>query len=116
MAEFLATSGHDVKQASNVPQALALVSTFGPEAMLIDIVLPVFDGNYLAAVLRRRGRLRPRLIAVTGCAERAQRELFDAVVPKPVAGPEVAQLLEMASALAAETDPGTPPDDDDDDA
>ena len=113
MAEFLATSGHDVEQASNVPQALALVSTFGPEAMLIDIVLPVFDGNYLAAVVRRRGRPRPRLIAVTGCAERAQRELFDAVVPKPVAGPEVAHLLEM-TAEDAETDPGTAPDHDDD--
>jgi DNA-binding response OmpR family regulator len=114
MAEYLTIGGHDVRQAANVPQALSLLSTFQPEVMLIDIVLPVFDGNYLAAAIRRRGQLRPRLIAVTGRQERAQPALFDAVLPKPAAGADVVRFLELATTGAPPDASATPSGDDDD--
>ena len=93
MAEFFVDEGHEVRQASNVPQALSLLSSFAPELVLIDIGLPVFDGNYLAAAIHRHGNHRPRLIAITGRQDRVHGELFDAVLRKPFIGPDVMRVI-----------------------
>ena len=91
VAELL-EAGHEVRAAFNVPAARRLAGTFDPDAVLIDLGLPVFDGNELARHLRR-GTASPLLIAVTGTPERADEELFDAVLPKPLRGGELASAL-----------------------
>jgi DNA-binding response OmpR family regulator len=93
-AELLAAHGHEPAKATNVPQALALLVSFAPDAVVIDIALPVFDGNYLAAAIAGARRSRPRLIAVTAWLDQVRCELFDAALTKPVAAAELVRALE----------------------
>ena len=84
LAEFLQALGHEVVVASNAPRALNLVDTFRPDAMLIDIGLPIFDGNFIASSVRSNVARPPRLIAVTGQRAAVDTSLFDDFVPKPL--------------------------------
>lgn len=93
VCETLEDLGHEVERASNAPVALALADTFEPEVVLIDIVLPVFDGNEIAAGIRRASHAPPRLVAITGMQERVADGLFDAVVLKPIAPGELCRVL-----------------------
>ncbi len=91
--EHLVRLGHDVRQASNAPQALALVDAFAPDVTLIDIRLPIFDGNSIAAGIRAHWKPSPRLIALTGDVELVDTNLFDAWLAKPATVAAVSQAL-----------------------
>ncbi len=93
LCESLEDLGHLIERASNAPMALALADTFEPDAVVIDIVLPVFDGNEIAAGIRRASHAPPRLVAITGMQERVADGLFDAVVLKPFAADELCTVL-----------------------
>ncbi len=84
LAEFFQEQGHRVTLATNAPHALRLLATMQPDVLLIDISLPVFDGNFLAAEIRKRDESTPRLIAITGRKGLVQPALFDDVVLKPL--------------------------------
>ena len=97
VAEFFHGYGHEVAVSTNGPHALRQVDDFEPEVVLIDIVLPVFDGNLVAAEIRRRHAQPPRLVAMTGYKESVLPAMFDGLLAKPLK-PE--HLIEAVGAAA----------------
>jgi CheY-like chemotaxis protein len=102
---LLADAGHHVLTAPDGPSGLALILAEQPDAAIIDIGLPGFDGNELARYVRAaHGTIRPiRLVALTGWGHPADREAtfaagFDAHLTKP------AKRAEVIRALYGETD------------
>ena len=103
LVELIAQAGHEVESCGNVPTAQRLIETFGPAVVLIDIGLPVFDGNQLAAHIHDTYVRRPYLAAVTALARepgRVRSELFDQVIAKPAQWDELSRVLENAQRLA----------------
>jgi CheY-like chemotaxis protein len=104
---LLRTAGHEVEIAFCAEDALALARVFQPDACLLDIGLPDFDGNELARRLRQMPQAAGALlIAMTGYGRKQDREAalacgFDHYFVKPV---DIAKL----SALLAEAGAGQP--------
>lgn len=95
MVTWLEGEGYDVRVAKNGREALAILETEVPCAMIVDLMMPVMDG----AELRRRQQQLPDVarvpfILVSGTHERARavaRDLgIEDVVPKPC---DTARLL-----------------------
>ncbi|MGF6302972.1 CheY-like chemotaxis protein [Paraburkholderia sp. WC7.3g] len=64
---LLELEGHEVKRATNGPDALAIVESFSPDIALIDIAMPGMDGQELAELLRLRAQCsQTKLVALTG--------------------------------------------------
>ena len=56
--EFLfRRSGYDVRLASNGAEALALVDAYGPDVVLLDVMMPVKSGYEVCQKLRERPEL-----------------------------------------------------------
>ncbi|HEU5058139.1 MAG TPA: response regulator [Kofleriaceae bacterium] len=91
--DHLQRLGHDVVRANNAPQALSLVETFAPDVILIDIRLPIFDGNNIATAIHEHWTPRPRLIALTSLVDLVDTSLFDAWLEKPATVAAVSQAL-----------------------
>jgi CheY-like chemotaxis protein len=88
MAEILKLWGHEVHTAHDGPSALEAARAQRPDAVLLDVGLPVMDGYETARRLRAEG-LALLLVAVTGygAAEdrrRAAEAGFDTHLTKPV--------------------------------
>jgi len=67
MAELLALNGQQVRTAYRGAEALALVPTFRPEIVFLDLGLPGMDGYEVARRLRAQPEhARMTLIALTG--------------------------------------------------
>jgi DNA-binding response OmpR family regulator len=60
LGDVLDDAGFEVRAVSNGAEALALVEAWRPDAIVLDLMMPVMDG---AAFLRER-RLRPTLASV----------------------------------------------------
>jgi signal transduction histidine kinase len=97
LAELLGSLGARVRVAGSGPAALAQLSEFAPEAVLLDIGMPGMDGYEVARRIRsdtsRRGTL---LIALTGWGQaddcrRAREAGFDHHMVKP---PDLERLRE----------------------
>lgn len=86
----LSREPYDVRTAADARQALALLDTFVPSVILLDIQLPDVDGLTLARQLRADVRTRNvGLIAVTAFAMKGDEEKafeagFDAYLTKPI--------------------------------
>jgi len=96
LAEALRMAGHTVETATDPMQALALIGELRPDVAILDIGLPVMDGYELAAKIRALQESGPRLFALTGYGQPADRERtkqagFTAHFVKPV---DVRQLLD----------------------
>lgn len=89
-AAVLALAGHDVTPVYTAPDALALVRDRSFDVILTDINMPGMDGVELVRwLLAQPWRVRPFLIAVTGCTTDADRERVkaagvDLFLSKPV--------------------------------
>jgi CheY-like chemotaxis protein len=88
MAEILKLWGHEVQTAHDGPGALEAARAHQPDAILLDLGLPVMDGYETARRLREEG-LGRLLVAVTGfgAAEDRRRTAeagFDTHLTKPV--------------------------------
>ncbi|WP_332876959.1 hybrid sensor histidine kinase/response regulator [Massilia sp. S19_KUP03_FR1] len=104
---FLKAAGHNVEIAYCAGDALALAAVFKPDACLLDIGLPDFDGNELA----RRLRLLPEtasatLVAMTGYGRQQDRDIasaagFDHYLVKPVSTTQLSAVLAEAKARPA---------------
>jgi signal transduction histidine kinase/CheY-like chemotaxis protein len=104
---FLKAAGHNVEIAYCAADALALAATFKPDACLLDIGLPDFDGNELA----RRLRVLPEtagatLVAMTGYGRQQDRDIasaagFDHYLVKPVSTAQLSEVLAEANAPPA---------------
>jgi CheY-like chemotaxis protein len=99
LALLLRLDGHEVRTAPDGRAALAVAAAFRPEAVLLDIGLPVMDGYVVARWLRRQPGLENVLIiAVTGHdrvqdQRRALEEGFDVYLVKPLGLDEVRRFL-----------------------
>ena len=94
--------GHDVQVATDGPQGLALALKGSAELALVGLGLPgLVDGFRLAEQLRRRLGPALRLVALTGGAGPAARDVdarareagFDLQLQKPVAPEALARVL-----------------------
>src|SRR6185436_20118953 len=65
LAEMLKLWGHEVQTAHDGPAALEAARAQPPDAVLLDLSLPVMDGYETARRLRKEG-LGKLLVAVTG--------------------------------------------------
>jgi signal transduction histidine kinase len=103
LSMFLQAAGHDVRVAYRANDALELARAFRPEACLLDIGLPDFDGNQLA----RRLRMMPQaagaiMVAMTGYGRQQDRDAsslagFDHYLVKPVNTVALTQILATAT-------------------
>jgi CheY-like chemotaxis protein len=104
--------GAMVLGTSSAEEALAVLKTVRPHAIITDIVLPGRDGFWLLEQLRRSQRMQTiPVVAVTAVAGREEilDAGFDAYVAKPVRPEGVADAVLAALALRADPD-GPPPD------
>jgi len=94
LALGLEKAGHHVTVFADGPSALLGLRALRPDAVLLDIGLPVMDGYELAAKMRKKSNLRHALfLGLSGFKRRAHRgsgDDFDHYFVKPV---DLAELL-----------------------
>ncbi|HSL84370.1 MAG TPA: CheR family methyltransferase, partial [Thermoanaerobaculia bacterium] len=98
LAELLGHQGHTARAVPDGASALALVETFDPELVLLDLGLPGMNGYEVARKLRETLDERAMLVALTGYQDdpvRLREAGFDAHLLKPTS-------LEKLYALVAE--------------
>jgi signal transduction histidine kinase/CheY-like chemotaxis protein len=115
LSTFVENAGHEVAIAHDGQEALEVMERFFPTVAVIDINMPLIDGNELATRIRAQHSLqeRPYLVALTGYDQAADRERshaagFNAHLVKPV---DLAQLLRViagARVASTGTRPGLP--------
>jgi PAS domain S-box-containing protein len=98
LTEAMRSLGYDTRFALDGPSALDIAARFQPHVVLLDLGLPVMDGYEVADRLRGAG-VSPRLIAVTGYGQEADRSRsqaagFVAHFVKPVDLDELRRFLE----------------------
>lgn len=87
---LLAGEQYDVRVAGNAQDALAVLQTFRPQMILMDILLPGVDGLELTRQLRADPRTRDiRILGLTACAmpgdaERVLAAGCDGYLTKPI--------------------------------
>jgi PAS domain S-box-containing protein len=90
VARLLAVAGHEVRVARDGESGISVAREFAPDAILLDIGLPVVDGLQVARRIRQEPGLRKvLLIALTGYGREADRQAtrdagFDHHLAKPV--------------------------------
>jgi CheY-like chemotaxis protein len=88
LAMLLELDGHDVRAVYSAMDALEHVTAFAPEIVLLDIGLPGMNGYDVAQRIKEMPQ-PPRLVAVSGYAQREDKERsaaagFSAHLVKPV--------------------------------
>ena len=90
IARLLAVAGHDVRVAQDGESGVSEAREFAPDAILVDIGLPVMDGLQVAMRIRQEpGLSNVLLIALTGYGRDTDRQAardvgFDYYLAKPV--------------------------------
>ncbi|HUF99237.1 MAG TPA: ATP-binding protein, partial [Ilumatobacter sp.] len=109
LATLLQFSGHETFAAHDGLAAVEAAATLDPDAILLDIGLPMLNGYEAARRIRKqRGqRRRPLLIALTGWGQdqdrrRSEEAGFDAHLVKPVDDAVLGRLLTEFSASKQE--------------
>lgn len=97
IAEMLKLWGHEVQMAHDGAGALEAARAQRPDAILLDLSLPVMDGYETARRLRKEG-LGKLLVAVTGFGgpehrARASEAGFDSHLTKPVSPEALRRVL-----------------------
>ena len=98
---LLGDEGHEVHACQRASEVVDAVGEYAPDVVLLDIQMPEFTGYDVAREINARyGRNRPRLIAVTGWKDAADRVMayaagFDHHVAKPY---DAAELLKLVRA------------------
>jgi DNA-binding response OmpR family regulator len=100
VASALETEGYEVAIADSGPEALRLAEAFGPDLVILDLMLPGFDGYRVLRSLRDAGILIPVLILTARSEEGEKLRGFrlgaDDYVTKPFGAME---LLARVAAL-----------------
>jgi signal transduction histidine kinase/ActR/RegA family two-component response regulator len=105
MGMLLEMEGHTVRLARDGAQALELMGARMPDAMVLDIGMPVMNGYEVAREVRRMGA-PVTLIALTGWGQQSDRARtrqagFDHHLTKPVEFAELSRLLSRRADPAA---------------
>jgi CheY-like chemotaxis protein len=97
---FLEALGYDVRTAHNGPAALELAARWHPQAIFLDISMPLIDGDEVCRKLRQEGWGKNALIAAVtgfGMPEDRKRSFaagFDHHLVKPVDPRLIIKLLQ----------------------
>jgi signal transduction histidine kinase len=100
LSRVLEKLGQQVQVASSAGEALALLPSFAPDAVVSDIAMPGVSGYELAKRIRRLPLPKqPLLVALTGYGQDSDRRDalaagFDQHLTKPIGLPELQKLLE----------------------
>ncbi len=100
LATYLEMSGHEVRTAGDGGQALDVAEHFAPQAVVLDIGLPILDGYQVARQLRREPPMQHALLlALTGYGQKedqlaATQAGFDRHFVKPVDPAALAACIE----------------------
>src|SRR5678816_3047818 len=70
IARLLAVAGHDVRVAQDGESGMSVAREFAPDAILLDIGLPVMDGLQVARWIRQEPGLRKVLLLYTSPSPR----------------------------------------------
>ena len=87
---LLAKQGYETRTASDAIEALAILETFKPRMILMDLQLPGMDGLQLTRQLKADARTRDILIvaltayAMKGDEEKSRDAGCDGYIPKPI--------------------------------
>ena len=87
---ILAAEGYDVRTAADAEDALAMLESFTPRLILMDLQLPGMDGFELAKRLKQAPATRSIVIialtayAMKGDEDRAVAAGFDGYLAKPI--------------------------------
>lgn len=102
LTALLGLEGYDARGVYNGGQVITMTRHFRPDAILLDITMPLLDGYEVARTLRARyGGKCPLLIAVTASSRQSDLRLaqlagFDHHFAKPY---DSKALLEVLSAI-----------------
>lgn len=105
-AYFRTMGGCEVRTAYDGEKALAEALSFHPDAILLDIGMPVIDGHEVCRRIRNEPWGKDTLIiAITGWGQAADRQLttdagFDHHLVKPI---EIRELVALISAVGSRT-------------
>jgi DNA-binding response OmpR family regulator len=91
--DFLTGQGYEVIAVATGPQVLAAVSTFQPDVIVVDMVMPGLSGIDVLAALRRAGVTVP-VILISG--QIIVREGFFGVLSKPFTFQRLAEVVAAA--------------------
>jgi len=111
MNEFLTDLGHRVQVAGDGKSGLDLILKVEPDVAIVDVGLPIIDGYEVATQVRLRlGRDRPRLVAMTGFGQEADRRKardagFDTHLVKPAPMEAIIEVLRPPSRAVSELEP-----------
>ncbi len=102
MAMSLRMQGFAVKTAANGVEALEQIAREKPDAIVLDLAMPVMDGRTFYRELRARGNATPVLVVSAYGARSASLELqAQGFMPKPFhpdeLGEKVQRLLEVGA-------------------
>src|SRR5262245_13522559 len=100
---LLSMLGADVRVVYDAASALALVDSYRPTVMLVDIGMPVMNGLELARQIRQRRDGNMTLVAISGWGQEQDKkralEVFDHFFTKPVGMNALQEVLNGPSKL-----------------
>jgi two-component system KDP operon response regulator KdpE len=99
LRETLAAQGYDVMTAVTGAEALAAVSSFCPDVLIVDIAMPGLSGREVLDRLRESGSGIP-IVAISGDAGGAGEGFFG-VLQKPFSFPVLTRTVAEAVASIA---------------
>ena len=100
MADALDLAGYDTRVSFDGPAALDAAASFEPDAVLLDLGLPLMDGYEVAREMIAGATARkPVLVAVTGYGQLSDQERtrtagFNGHIVKPIDTPQLVAALE----------------------
>ena len=98
LSGYLKPIGFEIAEATNGQEGLAVARSFKPDAMLLDLVMPVMNGIDMATKVREDIQLKETIIfAVSANVQfsdgiKLDRQLFNTFVSKPI---DLSQLLNL---------------------
>ncbi|MGN1041966.1 MAG: response regulator transcription factor, partial [Christensenellales bacterium] len=76
LRNYLIRAGHAVFQAFDGRQALETAELIRPDVVLLDIMMPVYDGYYVCEEIRKKSRI-PIIITSAICTEDEKLRMFE---------------------------------------
>lgn len=73
---MLTGGGHDVRDSASARQALAVIDSWKPDVVVLDVLMPDMDGLEFLGLLRQRAVGRPKVVAISGGGRIGQTELL----------------------------------------
>jgi DNA-binding response OmpR family regulator len=100
LAMALSDEGFDVATAANGAAALDVLNEIEPDAIVLDLNMPILDGFQFADAYRRRaGKQAPVIVCTTRALDQRVRAICPAAtVSKPI---DIDRLVEMLKSYAS---------------